>query len=129
MKWICVGCKAINPQFGTKCHNCGRPSHDPTLPNFYCKKCKNEVNPKYLASNKILLTCCGITEKYGRNVKRKVKLDMERKDALGRLHGSQPTFGSGEISYRHGVLNYLDDGNGNVYDGDLYPGDLEDYSD
>jgi ribosomal protein L40E len=24
MKWICVNCKAINPEFSYSCHNCGK---------------------------------------------------------------------------------------------------------
>ena len=23
MKWLCPACKAINPEFGYECHNCG----------------------------------------------------------------------------------------------------------
>lgn len=71
---------------------------------YGCKTCRKPVRPK-----KGRLICCGHNEPVP-------KLDLDRKDLLGRLHGSQPVFGSGEMHYRHGTLEYLDDGNGNVFD-------------
>lgn len=40
---------------------------------------------------------------------------FEKKDFQGRLHGSQPCFGTGGMVYDHGRLVYMDDGNGNEW--------------
>lgn len=57
---------------------------------------------------------CKATKKTG--VKTKIDTVFEQRDLFGRLHGTQPQIGTGEVVYNHGTLEYLDDGNGNVYD-------------
>lgn len=48
--------------------------------------------------------------------RKKLPKAFTRTDPQGRLHGTQPQIGTGAVVYRHGALEYLDDGNGNVYD-------------
>ncbi len=87
---------------------------------YMCRKCR-----KLLEAVDGKLTCCGITENESRAIGTPVIRGGNR-DEHGRLHGQQPTFGSGEIQYNHGVMTYLDDGNGNVYDWDE---ELDSYND
>jgi hypothetical protein len=77
-----------------------------------CKKCGREARVKRLSANRISVQCCGITEEFTS----KSRGVWGNKDFQGRLHGPQPTFGTGEVHYQHGIMTYLDDGNGNVFD-------------
>lgn len=54
-----------------------------------------------------------IAQERGR--KRGVKV-FGNKDLQGRLHGPQPVFNDGAEIYNHGVLEFMDDGNGNQFD-------------
>lgn len=67
-----------------------------------------------------------------KGIKRVARRISGNRDLQGRLHGPQPQIGTGEVLYRHGVLEYLDDGNGNVWDSSMdngyeYGGPDEDY--
>lgn len=80
-------------------------------PQFGCKKCGQRATVEELNATTIRVTHCGIEE-----LMTNQKREFGNKDNHGRLHGPQPTFGVGETHYRHGHVEYLDDGNGNVYD-------------
>lgn len=45
-----------------------------------------------------------------------VKKITKRRRIKKRLHGWQPTVGSGAIHYSHGVMDFCDDGKGNVWE-------------
>lgn len=81
------------------------------LPKFGCKICRKEAAVEKIDETTILVSHCGQSEKF--TSKERI---YGNKDNLGRLHGAQPNFGTGESYYRYGELVYLDDGNGNAYD-------------
>lgn len=88
--------------------------------HLQCKKCGKYLHYDVKGKSEVLISHCGISETWVNQAAGRVK-----RSNLNPYRGSS-RLGSGESVYHYGTLEYLDDGNGNVFDSEQELNNLED---
>ena len=114
--------KEILAQYAVKCPTTRGAASDLIArnagkPRFKCGKCDKPAKVT-MQDGVAVVKCCGVTERYYDRSKPKPNSEIRvARDNFNPYKGSGK-FATGEMVFHYGSLEYLDDGNGNVYDRD-----------